>query len=146
MTAWLMDVCPDMITPSTGTVSPGRTRILSPIATWSAGMIFSEPSVMTRALRASDGPASQSASGPGNSQVLKQRAQLHDESHFARGKILADADRSDKGQGDEHIGFDVKGGDKSDDRFHDDRDAAENDRDPGRIKGQGDQVEQADDK
>ena len=46
-----MDVCPERITPSTGTVSPGRTRILSPIATWSAGMIFSESSVMTRALR-----------------------------------------------------------------------------------------------
>ena len=85
-------------------------------------------------------------SGPGNSQIFEQRAKLHDESHFARGKILADADGCDEGQGDEHVGLDVKVSDKSDDRFHDDRDTAENDRDPGRIKGKGDQVEQADDK
>ena len=41
MTAWFTEVCPDVITPSTGTVSPGSTRKISPTFTCSAGMVFS---------------------------------------------------------------------------------------------------------
>lgn len=41
MTAWFTEVCPDVITPSTGTVSPGSTRRISPTFTCSAGMVFS---------------------------------------------------------------------------------------------------------
>ena len=50
ITAWLMEVCPARITPSTGTVSPGRTRSRSPTRTSSAGTIFSPPSARTRAV------------------------------------------------------------------------------------------------
>ena len=39
ITAWLMEVWPDRITPSTGTVSPGRTRSRSPTRTCSAGTV-----------------------------------------------------------------------------------------------------------
>ena len=38
-----MDVSPDIILPSTGIVSPGRTRSISPALTSSAGTILSEP-------------------------------------------------------------------------------------------------------
>ena len=51
ITAWLMEVWPWRITPSTGTVSPGRTRSWSPTWTSSAGMIFSPSAVITRAVR-----------------------------------------------------------------------------------------------
>ena len=42
MTAWLTEVCPDRITPSTGIVSPGRTRRISPICTSFAAITVSE--------------------------------------------------------------------------------------------------------
>ena len=51
MTAWLTEVWPDRMRPSTGTVSPGRTRMRSPTFTSSAGMIFSPPEERTRAVR-----------------------------------------------------------------------------------------------
>ena len=50
MTAWLMEVCPDRMTPSTGTPSPGSTRMTSPTCTCSAGMTRSAPSFSTRAV------------------------------------------------------------------------------------------------
>ena len=50
ITAWLTDVCPERITPSTGTVSPGRTRSRSPTLTCSAGTIFSESPAITLAV------------------------------------------------------------------------------------------------
>ena len=43
MTAWLIEVCPERMTPSTGTVSPGSTRRMSPACTCSAGRICSCP-------------------------------------------------------------------------------------------------------
>ena len=51
ITAWLTEVCPDTTRPSTGTVSPGRTRSRSPTFTSPAGMIFSAPPSITRAVR-----------------------------------------------------------------------------------------------
>ena len=50
ITAWLMEVCPVRISPSTGTVSPGSTRSTSPTATCSAGMASSRPPVRRRAV------------------------------------------------------------------------------------------------
>ena len=50
MTAWFTEVCPDVITPSTGTVSPGSTRRISPTLTCSAGIVFSPASVSTLAV------------------------------------------------------------------------------------------------
>ena len=50
ITAWLMEVCPERITPSTGTPSPGSTRSWSPICTCSAGRISSLPFRRTRAV------------------------------------------------------------------------------------------------
>ena len=51
MTAWLMEVCPDVMMPSTGIVSPGRTRSRSPASTSLAGMISSPPGVIRLAVR-----------------------------------------------------------------------------------------------
>ncbi len=45
-----MLVCPSMMTPSTGTLSPGRTTTRSPTATSSAGMSISTPPRITRAV------------------------------------------------------------------------------------------------
>ena len=46
-----MEVCPDRITPSTGTHSPGSTRRVSPTCTCSAGITLSAPPRSTRAVR-----------------------------------------------------------------------------------------------
>ena len=46
-----MEVWPERITPSTGMVSPGKMRILSPTRTCSAGTIFSPSPSTTRAVR-----------------------------------------------------------------------------------------------
>ena len=43
---------PLLITPSTGTFSPGRTRIVSPFTTWSMGISMVTPSRITRAVLA----------------------------------------------------------------------------------------------
>lgn len=51
ITDWSMAVWPWRITPSTGMVSPGRTRSRSPTFTSSAGMIRSVPFSITRAVR-----------------------------------------------------------------------------------------------
>ena len=51
ITAWSMEVWPARITPSTGTVSPGRTRSRSPTWTSSAGITRSVPPDSTRAVR-----------------------------------------------------------------------------------------------
>ena len=51
MTAWSMEVRPAVTTPSAGTVSPGRTRTVSPTRTCSAGITTSWPSRRTRAVR-----------------------------------------------------------------------------------------------
>ena len=50
MTAWLIDVSPETIFPSTGMVSPGRTRSRSPTQTCSAGIISSWPPASLRAV------------------------------------------------------------------------------------------------
>ena len=45
------DDCPSTTTPSTGTLSPGRTRSRSPASTCSMGRSISSPPRMTRAVR-----------------------------------------------------------------------------------------------
>ena len=67
-------------------------------------------------------------------QILQQRSQLHDESHFSRGKILTDEHRSDESQGNQDIGLDVKGSNQADDSFQDNGDTAKNNCCPRRIK------------
>ena len=51
ITAWLMEVWPLVMTPSTGMVSPGSTRSCWPTRTSSAGTISSPLSPTTRAVR-----------------------------------------------------------------------------------------------
>ena len=51
ITAWLMEVWPLVMIPSTGTVSPGRTWSRSPTWTSSAGTTFSPAGESTRAVR-----------------------------------------------------------------------------------------------
>ena len=51
MTAWLTEVSPVRITPSTGIDSPGRTRRRSPTCTSSAGMTSSDGPVIRLAVR-----------------------------------------------------------------------------------------------
>ena len=51
ITAWLMEVCPLVMTPSTGMVSPGSTRRRWPTWTCSAGITFSPSAWITRAVR-----------------------------------------------------------------------------------------------
>ena len=50
ITAWFIEVLPDIITPSTGMLSPGRTLTVSPTLTSPAGIIFSLLSVTTLAV------------------------------------------------------------------------------------------------
>ena len=50
ITAWLMEVSPDRMTPSTGTVSPGSTRSRSPTLTCCAATTFSVPFSSTLAV------------------------------------------------------------------------------------------------
>ena len=50
ITAWFIEVCPEQITPSTGIVSPGSTRRISPTRTLSAGTVSSFPFLITRAV------------------------------------------------------------------------------------------------
>lgn len=82
--------------------------------------------------------------GLGHRQILQQGAQLHDEGHLAGGEVLPDADGGDEGQGHQHVGLDVEGGDKTDDGLQNDGDAAENDGHPRGVKGQRQQPEDAD--
>ena len=82
--------------------------------------------------------------GARHGQFFQQAAQLHDEGHFAGGEILADDHRGDKGDGDEHVRFDVKGRDKANDGFEDDGHAAEDDGHPRRVKRQGQKAKDAD--
>ena len=50
MTAWFTEVTPETMTPSTGIVSPGRTRRRSPTCTLSAGIVTSPEPFMRRAV------------------------------------------------------------------------------------------------
>ena len=50
MTAWFTEVTPETMTPSTGMVSPGRTRRRSPTCTLSAGIVSSPELFMRRAV------------------------------------------------------------------------------------------------
>ena len=127
------------MTPSTGMVSPGATRRMSPTATASAGMTSSPPAGVRR--RAVRGVRWTSFSMHG--QIFEQAAELHDESDLARGKVLADSDRGQERNGHEHIGLDVKGRDQANNRLQDDRDAAQDDGNPGRVKRQRDQIKDA---
>ena len=51
ITAWSTEVCPPVITPSTGMVSPGSTRSISPTCTACASIVSSPRGVMRRAVR-----------------------------------------------------------------------------------------------
>ena len=65
-------------------------------------------------------------SGPGacHCQIFQKGAQLHDECHFTGCEIFPDAYGSNQRNGHQNIRFDVKGRDKADDGFQDNRDAA----------------------
>ena len=140
-----MDVWPEVITPSTGTVSPGNTRKSSPTPTSSAGTVRSSPSRTTRAVRGVRwDEALDAGAGARHGQFFQQAAQLHDEGHFASGEILADDHRGDEGDGDEHVRFDVKGRDKANDGFKDDGHAAEDDGHPRRVERQRQKAKDAD--
>ena len=71
---------------------------------------------------------------PGNSQLLQQRAQLHNHRDLACGKIRANADRRNQRQRHKHVRLDVKARHKPDDRLQKNRDAAQDDRHPGNVK------------
>ena len=60
----------------------------------------------------------------GHRQIFQQRSQLHDESDLSCGKIFSDDDRCHESDGDQHIGFDIKGCHQTDDRLENDRHAA----------------------
>ena len=83
--------------------------------------------------------------GLGHGQFLEQGAELHDKRDLAGGKVLADADRRDQRERDEHVGLDVERRHKADDGFQNDGDAAENDRRPRRVERQGEKIKNADD-
>ena len=53
--------------------------------------------------------------GAGDGQLFKKTAELHDERNLARGEVLADADRRDQRERDEHVCLDVERRDKADD-------------------------------
>ena len=78
-------------------------------------------------------------------QFLEQGTELHDKRDLAGGKVLADAERRDQRERDEHVGLDVERRHKADDGLQNDGDAAENDRDPRRVERQGEKIENADD-
>ena len=70
----------------------------------------------------------------GNRQVFQQSAELHDERDFTGREIFADQHGSNQRDGDQHIGFDIKRRNESDNRFHYDRQSAEDDGDPSDIE------------
>lgn len=71
---------------------------------------------------------------PRDGQLLKQCGELHDERHLARRETLADVDRRDQCKRHKHIRLYVERGHKTDDRFQNDGQSAENDREPRHIK------------
>ena len=73
--------------------------------------------------------------GFGHGQVLKQRAELHDERNFRRGKVLPDDDGSDQRDGNEHIRLDVPGRRQSKHGFQHDGNAAQHNGYPRDAKG-----------
>ena len=69
----------------------------------------------------------------GYRQILQQSAELHDKRNLARRKDLADDHRRNQRQRYKHIGLDIKRCHQSDDCFQNDRDSAQDNRDPRRI-------------
>ena len=55
----------------------------------------------------------------------QKAAQLHDERHLTRRKILADDDRRDERDGHQHVSLDVKCGDQPDDGLQNDGHSAQ---------------------
>ena len=80
-----------------------------------------------------------------NGHILQQRAQLHDERHLSRRKILSDNNRSDQRNGHQHIRLDVKFRDETDKRLQQDGNAAQQNGCPGRVKGERQQIKNTDD-
>ena len=80
-----------------------------------------------------------------NGQILQKGAQLHDKRDLTGGEIFPNEHRGDQSDGHQHIGLDVKGGYKPDEGFQKDGDAAKDNRNPGGVKGEGKQMENADD-
>ena len=60
----------------------------------------------------------------------------YNEGHFTGGKGLSDADGRDQRQRNQHIRLDVKGRDQANDRFQNDGQTAQKDREPCQIKGE----------
>ena len=81
---------------------------------------------------------------PRDGHILQKRAELHDEGNLARGEVLPDAHRCDQRKGHQNVRLDVKGRNQADQRFQKDRDAAEDDGHPGRVKGERNQIKDAD--
>ena len=79
-------------------------------------------------------------------QVIKTGGQDQDTDDGQRdgGEVLPDADGGDEGQGYQHVGLDVEGGDEANDGLQYDGDAAEDDGHPRGVKGQRQQPEDTD--
>ena len=76
-------------------------------------------------------------------QFLKQSSDLHDKRDLSRRKILADHDRCQERDRDEHIRLDIKLCDQPDKCFHNNRNATQDDRYPRRVKRQRQQMKHA---
>ena len=138
ITAWLTEVWPERMTPSTGTVSPGSTRSRSPTRTCLRrddllpvrrsdsravrGVRWTSFSMPARAL------ATVSSSSRAPSCMMKATSPAAKSSPMTH--------RGDQGDGDQHVRLDVKGGDQADDGLQDDGHAAQDDGHPGRVEGQ----------
>ena len=77
------------------------------------------------------------SAGPGHRQLFQKAAQLHDERHLTRRKILADDDRRDECDGHQHVSLDVKCGDQPDDGLQNDGHSAQENGHPRGIDAGG---------
>ena len=64
-------------------------------------------------------------------------ATVRSSSDLARGEILADADRGDQRERNEHVGLDIERRHKADHRLENNWDAAQDDRHPGDVERKG---------
>ena len=108
-------------------------------------MIFSTPPEITLAVCGVRRTSFFNAcAGFGNSQVLQQRAKLHDKGNLTGRKILPDTNRSNESKGHQHISFYIKSSDKPNHCLCQDRDAAKNNGNPCRIEWQRKQIKDTD--
>ena len=66
-------------------------------------------------------------------QIFQKRSELHDKCNLSGSKDLSDDNGGDQRKGNKDVRLNIKSRNKSDDRFQNDRDPAQDDCDPRRV-------------